>query len=225
MAVRRGPQPVGQIRQSQQALDDERAPAIGDDHERICGDHIGPASGKREQPAVLIAGIDPVLTPVAAMDHELKVTPGQRMERVRHPHTPVPIGAIRCSRRRGPTRSPNAGSEDADANSSTAPSSGPKPPAADPARVRDPPQPAPASPLPARRRAAETATRTSRPRPVPRPKTDSRWRPDQRILPGRMTRTRFSARTALRFPPAREYSNSGSWSCCWGQRRSACGHR
>src|SRR6266516_4331288 len=38
----------------------------------------------------------------------------------------------------------------------------PAPSAADPARVRDPPQPAPAAPLPARRRAAETAARTGR---------------------------------------------------------------
>src|ERR1039457_2708686 len=67
--------------------------------------------------------------------------------------------------------------------------------AADPARVRDPPQPAPAAPLPARRRAAEAAARTGRSRPVPRPKTHSRRWPDQRISPGRMTWTRFSART------------------------------
>ena len=38
----------------------------------------------------------------------------------------------------------------------------PGPSAADPARVRDPPQSAPAAPLPARRRAAETATRAGR---------------------------------------------------------------
>src|SRR5450631_1635463 len=46
----------------------------------------------------------------------------------------------------------------------------PKPPAADPARVPDPPQPAPAPPLPARRSTAETTTRASRSRAVPRPK-------------------------------------------------------
>src|ERR1035437_9772545 len=39
----------------------------------------------------------------------------------------------------------------------------PAPSAADPARLRDPPQPAPAAPLPARRRAADTAARTGRP--------------------------------------------------------------
>src|ERR1019366_9141518 len=59
--------------------------------------------------------------------------------------------------------------------------------AADPARVRDPPQPASAAPLPARRRAAEAAARPGRSRPVPRPKTHSRRWPDQRISPGRMT--------------------------------------
>src|ERR1039457_5648168 len=71
----------------------------------------------------------------------------------------------------------------------------PAPSAADPARLREPPQPAPAAPLPARRRAAETAARTGRSRPVPRPKTHSRRRPDQRISPGRMTWTELSART------------------------------
>src|SRR5262249_12703057 len=74
----------------------------------------------------------------------------------------------------------------------------PGPPAADPAPVRDPPQSAPAAPRPARGRAAETATRPRRSRPVPRPKTRSRRWPDQRISPGRMTWTRFSARTGYR---------------------------
>ena len=60
---------------------------------------------------------------------------------------------------------------------------------------RDPPQSAPAAPLPARRRAAETPTRTDRSRPVPHPKAGSHRLPDQRIPPGRMTWTRFSART------------------------------
>ena len=71
----------------------------------------------------------------------------------------------------------------------------PAPSAADPARVRDLPQSASAASLPARRRAAEAATRPCQPRPVPRPKTRSRRWPDQRISPGRMMWTRFSART------------------------------
>ena len=58
-----------------------------------------------------------------------------------------------------------------------------------------PPQSAPASPFPERRRAAEATTRACRSRPVPHPKTrSSRW-PDQRISPGRMTWSRFSAPT------------------------------
>src|SRR2546429_7454337 len=69
----------------------------------------------------------------------------------------------------------------------------PEPPAADPAPVRDPPQPAPAPPLPARRSTNETTTRTGRSRAVPRPKTTSHRRHDQRISPGRMTWTGFSA--------------------------------
>ena len=81
----------------------------------------------------------------------------------------------------------------------------PGPSATDPERLRDPPQSAPAPPLPARSRAAETATRASRPRPIPCSKTGSRWWPDQRISPGRLTWTRFSARTM----PGREAPNSG----------------
>jgi len=73
----------------------------------------------------------------------------------------------------------------------------PDPSAADLARVRDPPQSAPAAPLPGLSHAAETPTRTGRSRPVPRPKADSHRLPDQRIPPGRMTWTRFSARTGL----------------------------
>ncbi len=71
----------------------------------------------------------------------------------------------------------------------------PGPSATDPARLRDPPQSAPAPPLPARSHAAQTATRASRPQPVRCSKTGSRWWPDQRISPGRLTWTRFSART------------------------------
>jgi hypothetical protein len=78
----------------------------------------------------------------------------------------------------------------------------PEPPAADPARVRDPPQPA-------RRSTAETTTRTSRSRAAPRPKTGSRRLHDQRISPGRMTWTGFSARTGGRISGARPRS-SGS---------------
>jgi len=45
-------------------------------------------------------------------------------------------------------------------------------------------------------RAAEAAPRAGRSRSVPRPKTEAHQWPDQRISPGRMTWTRFSARTA-----------------------------
>src|ERR1039457_5194481 len=69
-----------------------------------------------------------------------------------------------------------------------------EPSAADPARLRDPPQSAPVAPLPARRRAAETATRTDQSRSLPRPKTGSGGGPDQQISPGRMTGTMFSER-------------------------------
>jgi hypothetical protein len=41
--------------------------------------------------------VDPVLTPVLPVDDELEVPPGQRVERVRHTGTPVPIMRIGCS--------------------------------------------------------------------------------------------------------------------------------
>ena len=71
-------------------------------------------------------------------------------------------------------------------------------------------QSAPATPLPARRRAAETATRACRSCAVPRPKTGSRRWPDQRISPGRMTWTGFSARTG---------GQGGRWFLCQVRRR------
>ena len=74
----------------------------------------------------------------------------------------------------------------------------PGPPAADLARVRDPPQSAPAAPFPGRGRAPETPARTGRSRPVPRPTADSHGLPDQRVPLRRITWTRFSARTRPR---------------------------
>jgi hypothetical protein len=41
--------------------------------------------------------VNPVLPPVLPVRDELEVTAGQRMERVRHPDTSVPITRIRCS--------------------------------------------------------------------------------------------------------------------------------
>ncbi len=41
--------------------------------------------------------MNPVLAPVLAIRDELEVPAEQRMEPVRHPHTPVPIVAIRRS--------------------------------------------------------------------------------------------------------------------------------
>src|SRR6266851_725050 len=53
----------------------------------------------------------------------------------------------------------------------------------------------PATPLPGCSCAAETSTGTGRSRAVPCPETDSHRLPHQRIPPGRITWTRFSART------------------------------
>jgi hypothetical protein len=82
---------IDQIRKSQQTLDGERAPAAGNDHERISRPHIGPASRQREQLAVLVVEMNPVLTPVLAVSDELEIPARQRMEPVRHPHPAIPV--------------------------------------------------------------------------------------------------------------------------------------
>jgi hypothetical protein len=41
--------------------------------------------------------VDPVLAPVLPVDDELEVPAGQRVERVGHTGTSVPIMGIRCS--------------------------------------------------------------------------------------------------------------------------------
>jgi hypothetical protein len=46
---------------------------------------------------VLVMQVDPVLAPVLAIRDELEVPAMQRVKRVRHPDTSVPIERIRCS--------------------------------------------------------------------------------------------------------------------------------
>jgi hypothetical protein len=75
----------------QQAIDGERAATVRDDHERISRHDVSPPSRQREQLAVLIMQMDPVLTPVLAVRDELEVLAEQRMEPVRHLHTSIPI--------------------------------------------------------------------------------------------------------------------------------------
>ena len=82
---------AGQTRQGQQAPDRERAPAAGNDHERIGRRDIGPPGRQREQPAVLIVEMNPVLAPVMAVSDELEIPARQRMKRVRHPHPAIPV--------------------------------------------------------------------------------------------------------------------------------------
>ncbi len=65
-------------------------------HERIGGRDIGPPRWQREQHAVRVVEMDPVLTPVLPVRDELEVLPGQRMETVRHPHTSVPVIWMGC---------------------------------------------------------------------------------------------------------------------------------
>ena len=54
-----GPQPVNQIRDGQQALGSEGAPARRDDHERVRRRNIGPGRRKREQLPVLVPAVRP----------------------------------------------------------------------------------------------------------------------------------------------------------------------
>ena len=89
--------PVDQIGQGEQAIGGERAAAIRDHRERIDSPGVGPARQEREQLPVLVAQVDPVLTPVLAVLDELILPAGQRVERVGHPDAPVPIARIGCS--------------------------------------------------------------------------------------------------------------------------------
>ena len=90
-------QPAGQVSQCQQAINGERAAAVRDNHERIGGHDIGPPGRQREQLAVLVVQVDPVLAPALLVRDELEVLTGQRMEQVGHPDTSVPIIWIGCS--------------------------------------------------------------------------------------------------------------------------------
>ena len=85
------------IRQRQQAAGSERAPAIRDHHERISRHDIGPPCWQREQHAVLVVEMNPVLAPVLAVRDKLEVLTEQRMEPVGYPDTPVPIIWTGCS--------------------------------------------------------------------------------------------------------------------------------
>ncbi len=82
---------AGQISQSQQAPDRKRAPAAGNDHERVSRHDIGPPGKQREQLTALVAEMNPVLAPVLAVSDELEIPARQRMKPVRHPHPAIPI--------------------------------------------------------------------------------------------------------------------------------------
>ena len=62
-----------------------------DHHERVRRRHVGPSGWQREQLPVLVVQVNPVLTPVLPVRHELEIATIQRMEMVRHPHPTVPI--------------------------------------------------------------------------------------------------------------------------------------
>ena len=53
-------------------------------------------AGRENSCAVLVVQVDPVLTPVLAVRDELEVPARQRVERVRHPHTSVPVIWMGC---------------------------------------------------------------------------------------------------------------------------------
>ena len=91
------PEPARQISDRQQALSRERAPAGRDHHEQVRCRHISPPCWQREQLPVLVMQPDPVLTPVQFVLDELEVAAGQRVERVSHTGTSVPVTWIECS--------------------------------------------------------------------------------------------------------------------------------
>ena len=91
-----GPQPADQVSQRQQAIDGERAAAVRDHRERIGRRNVSPPGGQREQRAILVVQVDPVLTPVLAVRDELEVPARQWMEQMGYPDTSVPIIWIGC---------------------------------------------------------------------------------------------------------------------------------
>ena len=100
---------IDQVGEPEEVLHPKRRPAVGHHHKRVLGHHIGPSRGQRTQHAMLITEVDPILTPIAAVVNELEPPAEQRVEAVRHPDKSVPIIAIGCIRRLGPTPSRNAG--------------------------------------------------------------------------------------------------------------------
>ena len=86
-----------QVNQRQQAINGERAAAVRDHRERIGRRNVSPPGGQREQLAILVVQVDPVLTPVLAVRDELEVPAEQWMKPVRHPHTSVQIIQTGCS--------------------------------------------------------------------------------------------------------------------------------
>ena len=53
--------------------------------ERVQIDSIGPARPHRDQPAVVVMEVDPVVAPTGAMVDDLELPPTQRMKRVGEP--------------------------------------------------------------------------------------------------------------------------------------------
>jgi hypothetical protein len=58
VAVAPHPEPVDQVRDSQQATGSKRAPARRHHHERVRRRHIGPSRWQREQLPVLVVQVD-----------------------------------------------------------------------------------------------------------------------------------------------------------------------
>jgi len=74
-------------------MDDHDAVRLARPSSQVTGyaDFWHPAGRQREQHAVLVVQMDPVLGPVLTVRDELKIPARQRMEPVRHQHTSVPI--------------------------------------------------------------------------------------------------------------------------------------
>ena len=95
--ARPGLQPIDQAGQRDHVSHPERAPAGRRHNERIHHDRVRPAHRQRVLHALIIEEEHPILRPVLphTNQHELAAMP--RMERMRHPDSPLPTIEIRST--------------------------------------------------------------------------------------------------------------------------------
>ena len=88
--IRALPRPaIDQVRQRQQVPGPERTPPRGHRPERILGHHIRPRCGDPLPTPLLVEVKHHIPTPTPPPAHEHQDLPGQRVERVGHPHQTI----------------------------------------------------------------------------------------------------------------------------------------